>query len=122
LAFHGIHAWVENRFNECFASYGLGLEGDGYGKTAGPVLTTDESFTVAAWVKLADKEGYRTVAAQTGSNYGAFNINYNPLFDRFQISMPQRDDATTRWQRVLALEAPDFDELDDIIAKTEPPR
>ncbi|MBV1855187.1 LamG-like jellyroll fold domain-containing protein [Catellatospora tritici] len=35
-------------------------------KTAGPVLRTDQSFTVAAWVKPATTTGYQTIVCQAG--------------------------------------------------------
>ncbi len=113
LSFTGTHEWAEDRFNDCFAAYGLGLDGEGYAHTAGAVVTTDESFTIAAWVKLTDKDGYRTVVSQTGTDYGAFNLNYNAGYDRFQLSMPQLDAPSAGgWTRVLAAETPVLDELD----------
>jgi hypothetical protein len=112
LAFHGAHDWVENRFNECFAAYGLDLAGGGYGRTAGPVVTTDESFTVAAWIRLADAEDHRTVLAQSGTNRPGFTLGYSVEEDRFEFATPAGDAASADWSRVHAVEGPEIDDDD----------
>jgi hypothetical protein len=112
LTLNGSHDWVENRFNDCFASYGLGLDGSGYGSTASPVVTTDESFTVTAWVKLADLDGQHTVVAQSGSRHSGFTLGYSIDEDRFEFAMPSTDTAAAEWTRALAQVPPELDEDD----------
>jgi hypothetical protein len=102
LTLNGTTSWEVDRYNACWAAYGLSLEGAGWAETAGPVITTDESFSLAAWVKLDDNDGYRTIVSQTGTTYGAFNLSYNPVLGGFQLSMPQEDSATTKWTRAIA--------------------
>lgn len=110
LAFNGDYSWEVDRYNECWAAYGLSLEGTGWAETAGPVVTTDESFTVAAWARIDDLSDFRTVLAQSGSTYGAFKLGYNPDNGRFQFSMAQDDAEGTRWTRAVAKDAPVLDE------------
>ncbi|MGN9909975.1 LamG domain-containing protein [Phytohabitans sp. LJ34] len=112
LAFSGSHRWVEDRYNWCQAAYGLGFDGAGYASTAGPVVTTDQSFTVAAWTQLNSTDGYRTVASQTGANRMAFNVAFHPTIGeggRFQLSMPSSDGTSSgAWHRVVGAQAPEL--------------
>jgi hypothetical protein len=106
LEMNGAYSWELDRYNSCWAAYGLSLEGAGWAETTGPVITTDESFTVAAWARLDDTDGYRTIVSQTGTTYGAFNLSYNPVAGKFQLSMPQADSASTKWTRAVADDPP----------------
>ncbi|MDA1359287.1 LamG domain-containing protein [Glycomyces luteolus] len=107
LAFNGTYEFGVDRRNSCEST--LQLAGEGWAQTTGPVLTTDESFTIASWARVDDLDGYRTVAMQSGTAQAAFEIGYNPEFGAFQMSMAQRDSTDTTWARVLALEAPEMD-------------
>ena len=112
LVFNGAYRWVEDRYNWCHAAYGLGFEGTGYATTSRPVLTTDASFTVAAWTRLNSADGYRTIASQTGVNRMAFNLSFSPATEaggRFQLSMPSSDGTSSgAWHRVIAKKAPEL--------------
>jgi len=60
-----------------------------------PVLRTDQSFTVSAWVMLEPGlpgDGGRTVIAQRGTHESAFWIKYDPVSDRWQFLVGQQDD------------------------------
>ncbi|MEV8438682.1 LamG-like jellyroll fold domain-containing protein [Actinosynnema sp. NPDC051121] len=47
--------------------------------TAGPVLTTSQSYTVSAWVKLTNTTNYATAVAQYGGQHNsAFRLYYSP--------------------------------------------
>jgi hypothetical protein len=107
LAFNGTHAFGIDRKNSCEST--LEVAGAGWAQTSGPVLTTDESFTVAAWARLDDLDDYRTVVMQSGTTYAAFKLGYNPVLGTFQMSMAQRDATDTKWTRALALEPPEMD-------------
>ncbi|MBB5868492.1 hypothetical protein F4553_001871 [Allocatelliglobosispora scoriae] len=46
----------------------------GYLKTAGPVLDTTKSFSVAAWVRPTSLTGYHAIATQQGNSMGRFEL------------------------------------------------
>jgi hypothetical protein len=74
---------------------GLVLDGvSGGAAAAGPVIRTDQSFTVTAWVSLTDKSDFRTVAEQDGAHMGGFFLQYNLGVDRWVMLMPTSDSAT----------------------------
>ncbi|MEW2444695.1 LamG domain-containing protein [Micromonospora marina] len=57
--------WIADGFD----SMGLNFDGvSGAAVTDGPVLRTDQSYTVSAWVRFAGGSGARTVIAQDGAN------------------------------------------------------
>ncbi|MGW2196638.1 LamG-like jellyroll fold domain-containing protein, partial [Streptosporangium sp. NPDC001682] len=77
----------------------LVLDGDGdYAASAGPVVRTDDSFTVAGWVTSAGRPG-RTAAvfSQEGAVNSAFTLRYRPdpadpaNAGGYQIEMPDKD-------------------------------
>ncbi|MGA4989274.1 DNRLRE domain-containing protein [Nonomuraea bangladeshensis] len=47
-------------------------------RTAGPVIRTDESFTVAAWVRWSDTSGAYTILEQKGSHNAPFRLGNDP--------------------------------------------
>ncbi|MEU7950454.1 LamG domain-containing protein [Micromonospora chalcea] len=58
--------WTTEGFN---GSTALRFDGiSGAAQTSGPVLRTDQSYTVSAWVRFAGGAGARTVIAQDGVN------------------------------------------------------
>jgi hypothetical protein len=59
---------------------GLRLDGvDDYAATGEPVLRTDQSFTVSAWVRLADTGRTQTILAQEGSGLNpGFTLYFSP--------------------------------------------
>ena len=59
----------------------------GHATTAGPVLDTATSFTVAAWVRLRTDAGNATLLSQAGNQASGFQLHYNAylrnwVFDR----------------------------------------
>ncbi len=68
--------------------------------TAGPVVRTDQSFTVSAWVKLSGK-GYQSIVSQDGTNFGAFYLIYDPPSDRWAVTMTTAD-VNPGWQPVFS--------------------
>ncbi|WP_405087621.1 LamG-like jellyroll fold domain-containing protein [Microbispora sp. NBC_01389] len=58
---------------------------------AGPLLRTDGSFTVAAWVRLTDKADYRTAVSVDGVNRSGFYLQYDKAQDRWRFNMPTAD-------------------------------
>ncbi|MFI6477135.1 LamG-like jellyroll fold domain-containing protein [Nonomuraea sp. NPDC050663] len=47
-------------------------------QTDGPVIRTDESFTVAAWLKWSDKDGAYSVIEQKGAHQAPFKLGNDP--------------------------------------------
>jgi hypothetical protein len=89
--------WVEDRICFPWSALGLRVSGQSYAWTGGPLVTTDESYTVAAWVKLDSLTGsYQTVLTQRGTGRGAFYLQVTPD-DRWRFSLPQLESGTTAW-------------------------
>ncbi|MFD2691348.1 LamG-like jellyroll fold domain-containing protein [Streptomyces phyllanthi] len=68
------------------ARLGGGLRGNGTsvsGSTATAVLDTTNSFTVSAWVRLTGKSRNSTVASQSGTRAGSFQIYYSSTYDKW---------------------------------------
>ncbi|MFC4147209.1 LamG domain-containing protein, partial [Micromonospora mangrovi] len=85
-------------------NFSTGLTVNGYpgsADTAGPVLRTDQSFTVAAWVK-ATKVEHQTILAQDGASRSAFYLMYDVDTSKWCITMPSVDVGTAEWQFVLS--------------------
>ncbi|MEU5871523.1 LamG-like jellyroll fold domain-containing protein [Glycomyces sp. NPDC047369] len=83
----------EGQFLTCLMLDGTG---NGYGTTAGPVLATDESFTVMTSVNLADKSTDQTFLAQAGDGAAGFELGYDSELDRFQFTMSSADGTATQ--------------------------
>ncbi|MCC5578951.1 hypothetical protein IMZ11_25320 [Microtetraspora sp. AC03309] len=47
-------------------------------QTTGPVIRTDQSFTVAAWLRWSDKDGAYTVIEQKGTHTAPFRLGNDP--------------------------------------------
>ncbi|MGW3940317.1 LamG-like jellyroll fold domain-containing protein [Streptomyces phaeochromogenes] len=81
-------AWTDK------ARLGGGLRGDGTGvsgSTAAPVLDTTNSFTVSAWARLTAKDHISTVATQSGTRAGSFQIYYSQSLDRWVFNRYSAD-------------------------------
>jgi hypothetical protein len=110
LSLHGTegvdYEWGFGR-NESFFN-ALDLKGGGWAQTAGPVVRTDESFTITAWVRLDSKAGdYQTFMSQAGDQRVGFNLNYHAAQDRFQFAMPSADaGSSVTWHSVYSSAAP----------------
>jgi hypothetical protein len=77
---------------------GLVLDGDGdYAATTGPVVRTDQSFTVAGWVETAGRPTRdAAVFSQEGDVNSGFTLRYHPdstdpAAGGYQIDMPDKD-------------------------------
>lgn len=89
--------WVEDQACFPFRALGLHLSGQGHAKTTGPVVATDESFTVAAWVKLdALTGGSQTVLSQGGTTRAGFYLQATAE-GTWRFTMPRQDAASTTW-------------------------
>lgn len=73
----------------------LKLAGASYAETAGPVVDTTRSFTVAAWVNLSaiDKRSCQTVVGMDAKDVGGFYLQLNHASgDRFVFNRMDKDE------------------------------
>lgn len=92
------------------------LAGAGSVDTAGPIVFTNRSYTVAAWVNLADKADYRVAVSQDGTVRSALYLEYHPVYDRWAYIVPTSDADTTGWQTVLSTAAPTLNTWTRLVA------
>lgn len=59
---------------------------DDYVDTGASILDVDTDFSVAAWVKLDDKDGFQTVMSQNRDGTSAFFLQYSDADDRLAFS------------------------------------
>ncbi|MDX3072793.1 LamG domain-containing protein [Streptomyces sp. MI02-7b] len=74
----------------------LHLDGEtGYAAADGPVVDTGDSFTLGVVVRLADFEPAHpmTVLSQAGVHTDAFKVRYDPSTYKWQLVMPEKDEA-----------------------------
>lgn len=65
---------------------GLSFDGDDYVDTGGPVLDTTGNYSVAAWVKLDDLNGFQTAVSQDGPSNSAFFLQFSNEEKRLAFS------------------------------------
>lgn len=69
---------------------------DSYAATSGPVVRTDQSFSVGAWVMLRDRSRVQTVVSQDGIHTCGFCLQYEPDAGSGNwVFMMPRSDAVT---------------------------
>ncbi|MEW9555429.1 LamG-like jellyroll fold domain-containing protein [Nonomuraea sp. NPDC050783] len=86
-------------------------EGTDHAIAEGPVVRTDDSFTVSAWVRPEKQAvGSRTIAAQSGTYLSGFYLQYRWLEGEkgptWSFMVPDADNATPVWYRAMASVAP----------------
>jgi hypothetical protein len=107
LSPQGQFDWVADRSGlPTFIATALAFDGAGWAETSGPVMRTDESFTVSAWAKLEDKGAARTVAAQAGATESSFSLGYEATADRWQFGMPSEDSSSAVLSTAVSQSAP----------------
>lgn len=100
----GAASWAAGRLVGTSALHLDGTKGTA-AATAGPVLRTDQSFTVTAWVRLVNPTTYATVVSQDGNNVGGFFLQYDGR-DSWAFVMPVADAAADGSPRVRTTTAP----------------
>lgn len=73
------------------------FDGTGYLATSAPVMTTNASYTVSAWVRLTNPSGQHTILSQSGSSHSPFYLQYDdgpPSTWRLYISSADVSDPT----------------------------
>ncbi|MEV4213697.1 LamG domain-containing protein [Micromonospora sp. NPDC049662] len=89
LALVGGASWTTGR-----CANALQLDGHTGGATApGPVLRTDQSFTVAAWVRLDGAGGDFAAMSQDGLLASSFYLGYNVRLNKWWFILPTADSA-----------------------------
>ncbi|WP_329228509.1 LamG-like jellyroll fold domain-containing protein [Streptomyces canus] len=86
-----------------------GLRGNGTsvaGATGAAVLDTTNSFTVSAWGRLTAKDHISTVATQSGTRAGSFQIYYSQSLDRWVFNRYSADTDTPAITRAQSLRPP----------------
>jgi hypothetical protein len=70
-------------------------------------VNTAKSFSVSAWVRLADKSTDRTVFARGSTGWGSLYLQYNKAEDRWLAQMPSKTSGDdTKWFDALSDSVP----------------
>ncbi|MGI5292114.1 LamG-like jellyroll fold domain-containing protein [Nonomuraea polychroma] len=93
-------SWTTGRGGTTGFKIDSAYEGNDHVIADGPVVRTDDSFTVSAWVKPAKlAKGARTIAAQSGTVMSGFSLQYRWAEGEdapsWQFSMPETDSGTS---------------------------
>ncbi|WP_113705337.1 DNRLRE domain-containing protein [Nonomuraea lactucae] len=70
-----------------------------------PVIRTDESFAIAGWVRLDDRDGRYTIAEQKGTSTAPFHLGVDPAHG-LVFTMKQSDSATSSEEGAVSETAP----------------
>ncbi|MFJ2397402.1 LamG-like jellyroll fold domain-containing protein [Streptomyces sp. NPDC087843] len=74
----------------------------GHAATASPVVNTQSSFTVSAWVYLTDDSVNRVVLSEPGANSSAFALYYSASYKKWIFNRADRDQASPVFIRSFA--------------------
>ncbi len=91
------YSWVSNAANEPADALHLPVETDACSQTSSETVRTDESFTVAAWVKLDDVTADRAVMSKDGGTMHAHSMRlYHDATDgwTFELVTPSGDSVS----------------------------
>jgi hypothetical protein len=80
--------------------------GGGYLSTSAPLVRTDQSFSVAAWVLLTGTAGFATVLSQDGGQASGCYLQYSAQDDRWAFAQVATDVANAASTRALSAFAP----------------
>lgn len=75
----------------CDPDGALELTGTGTAETGGPVVSTDASFTVSAWVRLDSLDNHASLVTAAGQQATAFRLAYSGTGKRFEFMMLTAD-------------------------------
>jgi hypothetical protein len=76
----------------------------GHAETAGPVVDTESSFSVAAWAFLRRDDRYVTVFGQDGARISPFSVQYDPAAKKWGALAPKADQTEFQSHYVLSSE------------------
>ncbi len=104
-----LYGWTRDRGFGRDGALKLELANDSCAQTVGPVVRTDGSFTVAAWVMLEATVGPHVVASQAAKKRGGFHLEYHPDTDRWQFGLASKGHGrSARWHTVSSQQPPDL--------------
>ncbi len=106
LAVAGDYSWARDRGAGRDGALGLELAAGSCAETTGPVVRSDGSLTVAAWVLLDELTGTRTVVSQSGAAGQGFRMEYHGAVNRWRFVMPASDADGAALAEVRSLTAP----------------
>jgi len=106
LTVSGAYSWVRDRGFGRDGALGLELATDSCAETTGPVVRTDASFTVTAWVLLEQVTGDHTVVSQAAEARSGFQLKYDPTAARWQFELASAGVGSATWHKVLSKDAP----------------
>ncbi|NJP48076.1 hypothetical protein HCN08_32430 [Streptomyces sp. PRB2-1] len=69
----------------------------GYADTSGPVVNTQDSFTVSAWVNLTDTTAYHSLLSQTSSDKSSFTLRYSSGVHRWVFLWTYPSGTSASW-------------------------
>jgi hypothetical protein len=78
----------------------------GYAQSSGSVVDTTKSFSVSAWVRLADVSRSQTVVSQQATTLSGFALHYSASSKRFAFSRYTSDVAAPTASRSTSLATP----------------
>lgn len=94
---------------KCEPDSAIELAGAGSLATAGPVVATDDSFTVSAWVRLSRLDTDMTVVSAIGQQTTGFLLRYSASLRQFGFAMMNTDTADASWLTAYGGAAPAAD-------------
>ncbi|MBG0831590.1 DNRLRE domain-containing protein [Planomonospora sp. ID67723] len=98
-------------YDDVTGRFGLALDGiGGHAYTAGPVIRTDASFTVNAWVRLNATGASATAVGQDGTHASALMLGYSQAVDRWALSLPTSDSDAALSVQATSAAAPALNE------------
>jgi len=71
-----------------------------------PVVRTDASFSITAWVNLASTSGFRTAVSQDGEQASGFYLQFSAAEGRWAFAMLNQDGGAAAATRAVAAAAP----------------
>lgn len=85
-------------------------------KTAAPVLNTQQSFSVSAWVYLTSLDTYSTAVAQEATVGSGFFLQYNWYWDRWVFARSNTDTTNPVAKEAVSSALPPWQEWSHLVA------
>ncbi|MFI9554563.1 LamG-like jellyroll fold domain-containing protein [Nonomuraea endophytica] len=80
----------------------VGTRASGYAVAAGPVVATNDSYTVSAWARIDNVTADHALISQDGAVNSAFKLAYSPGDKKWRLVTYQSDTANAAPVRVLS--------------------
>ncbi|MEU7976111.1 LamG domain-containing protein [Micromonospora sp. NPDC049089] len=106
LTITGPYAWARDRGFGRDGALGLELAENSCAEAPGPLVRTDASFTLTAWVLLEKATGHHTVMSQISSGNTPFYLGYHPGVNRWHFGMPDSPARDAVWRNSESQQPP----------------